>query len=80
MFIVAAAIFFRAKNQNMKLHLKDKIFKDDVFPKGIDYILNEVCALDPLKEKFLIDNLKKCYHDIFKDPANWFLLLKKYLV
>ena len=78
--IVAAATFFRAKNQNMNLHLKDKVFKDNYFTKGIDYILQEVCGLYSSKEKALIDNIKIFYYAIFEDSASWFSLLNKYLV
>jgi mannitol-1-phosphate 5-dehydrogenase len=48
---VVAALHFRAADENGELYPKDKTFVERVFPKGIDYILQEVCGLSPEYEQ-----------------------------
>jgi len=67
----AAAILFRGRDEKGELYEKDRIFAEEA-SRGIDYILKEICDLDPVGEKVLIDNIKEAYDFINTDPKNWF--------
>ncbi len=65
---VAAGMLFRAKDENGELFHKDHHFAEETYPLGIDYILREVCGLNPSfpQEAQLIDNIKKAYTLLLK--------------
>jgi len=65
----AAAMFFRAKDEKGNLYFKDKLFADEIYPRGIDYILKEVCGLDPVKDRSLFRKIKEAYHQIEANPS-----------
>ena len=67
----AAAMFFRARDERGSLYFKDKIFAEEMYPRGIDYILEHICSLDPRKDKALFQRIKETYHLIAADPKNW---------
>ncbi len=73
---VASALLFRGKDKDGKLYLTDEVFVKEIYPRGIDFILSEICKLDPIKEKDVIDTIKKIYGFIFKDPKNWYTTIK----
>ena len=67
----AAAIMFRGRDEKGELYEKDRIFAEEAL-RGIDYILKEICDLDPVGERVLIDDIKEAYEFINIDPKNWF--------
>jgi len=69
---VAAGMLFRAKDENGELFHKDQHFAEEIYPLGVDYILREVCGLNPsyAQGAQLIDNIKKAHK----------LLLKKFKI
>ena len=67
----AAAIFFRAKDEKGNLYEKDRGFAEEAYPRGIDYILREICGLDPEKEKDIIREIKEAYKMLIKDRKSW---------
>jgi len=67
----AAAMFFRAKDEKGSLYFKDKIFVEEIYPRGIDHILEHVCGLDPKRDKSLFQRIKEAYHLIEANPENW---------
>jgi mannitol-1-phosphate 5-dehydrogenase len=69
---VAAAMFFRGKDNEGNLYRQDRFFAEEVYPRGIDYIIEEVCGLDSAKEKDIIKQIKKAYTELIKTPRNWF--------
>ncbi len=69
---VAAAMLFRGKDEKGETHEKDRVFAIETYPRGIDFILKEVCGLDFKRERNLINNIKEAYEFIIKDPKNWF--------
>ncbi len=66
-----AAMFFRAKDENGNLYFKDKIFAEEIYPRGIDYILRRICGLDPEKDQLLFQRIKETYNLLVADPKNW---------
>ncbi len=59
----AAAMLFRAKGPDGQLFPEDQRFCQEVYPKGIDYVLETVCGLDPQspQDQPLIDAIKKAH-------------------
>lgn len=67
----AAAIFFRAKDEKGELYEKDRVFVEEVYPRGIDCILKEVCGLNLEKEKGIIQGIKEAYKLLVENPKSW---------
>lgn len=76
---IAAAMFFRGRDENGELFKEDRYFVDELYPKGIDYILEEICGLHPEidQENSLIEEIKKAYTFLYDNPGNWFLYLQQ---
>jgi mannitol-1-phosphate 5-dehydrogenase len=74
---VASATLFRAKDENGELYKKDQIFAGETYPRGIDYILGQICGLDFIKEKELVGSIKNAYVFLVRDPENWPLWLSR---
>jgi hypothetical protein len=72
---VAAAMLFRARDEEGRMHPKDEFFVREIYPRGMDFILREVCGLDPERERTLINNIKRAYRHVIKDSKNWFHLI-----
>ncbi len=72
---VAAATLFRKGNEEGKLYPRDEIFVKEIYPRGIDYILREICGLDFKKEKTIAGNIRRTYARIVKDPQNWVFIV-----
>lgn len=74
---VAAAMLFREKDEIGRLFKEDQRFVEELYPRGIDYVLKEVCGLNPniTQEKRLIDNIRETYESLSKNPQNWSSLL-----
>ncbi|MFQ6094968.1 MAG: mannitol-1-phosphate 5-dehydrogenase [Candidatus Bathyarchaeia archaeon] len=73
----AAATLFRGKDEKGELYKKDLIFVEEVYPRGIDYILREICGLDFEKERTLIQGIKEAYEFLVRDPRGWPLWLNR---
>jgi len=71
----AAAMFFRARDEKGNLYFKDKIFAEEIYPRGIDYILKHVCGLDPKKDHSLFQRIKETYRMIDADSKNWISII-----
>ncbi|MEM1582553.1 MAG: mannitol-1-phosphate 5-dehydrogenase [Candidatus Bathyarchaeia archaeon] len=74
---VAAAIQFRGKDENGKLYPADEFFLKEIYPRGIDFILKEICGLNPIKEKNIFDAIKKIHKFIVKDPKIWPIIVEQ---
>jgi len=74
---VAAAMLFRGKDEKGRLYPKDKVFAEEFYPHGLDYILTKICSLNLEEEKTIADNIRKFYRRIVKDPKNWFSILNQ---
>jgi len=72
----AAAMFFRATDEKGDLYFKDKIFVNEIYPLGIEYILEHICGLNPRKDRFLFQKIKKAYHLMDADPKRWVEIIK----
>jgi mannitol-1-phosphate 5-dehydrogenase len=48
-FTAAAACFFKLHDENNSMYERDEEFHHQIFPKGIDNILQTVCQLSPIK-------------------------------
>lgn len=68
----AAAVLFRGKDEHGQLYLKDAVFVKQVYPRGIDYVLKEVCGLRSENDKPIAEKIKRIYKTIINDPKNWF--------
>jgi len=68
----AAAMLFRGRDEDGSLYEKDQVFAEEIHPRGIDYLLKEICGLDPNEDRTTINNIKKAYDFIIKNPQNWF--------
>jgi len=75
----AAALLFRGKDENGKLYPTDEFFVKEIYPNGIDFILEKICGLNPVEEKNIIDVIKEKYELIIKDPEKWFTIVNKEL-
>jgi len=73
----AAAMLFRGRDEGGSLYDNDRVFVEQVCPHGIEYILKEVCGLDPQQDRTITDNIKKAYEFVIKDPHNWFSWLQQ---
>jgi len=67
----AAATLFRKGDERGRLYERDRIFAEKIYPKGIDYILKEICGLDAEKEKKLIVEIKKAFEFLVRNPKRW---------
>jgi mannitol-1-phosphate 5-dehydrogenase len=74
---VAAAMLFRGKDENGELFEEDRRFAVELYPRGIDYVLREVCGLNPdsAQEKRVMDNIRMTYKSLLKNPRGWGSLL-----
>jgi len=72
----ASAMLFRGTDEGGSLYENDRIFAEKVFPRGIEYVLKEVCGLDPQKDRTITDNIKEAYEFVTKNRHNWFFWLK----
>lgn len=77
---VAAAIHFRAGDEKGELYSKDEIFVKETYPRGIDYVLRQICGLDFVKEKRLVESIKDAYEFLVRDPNNWPLWLNRQIL
>ena len=68
---VAAAVLFRARGDKGRLYPRDKVFAEEIYPRGIDYILKEICGLSLEREKSIIDNIRRTYRLLVEHPHNW---------
>jgi mannitol-1-phosphate 5-dehydrogenase len=68
----AAATLFRAKDENGEMFEKDRVFAEQIYPRGIDFVIKEICGLDFEREKEIVDNIRDAYSFVIKDPKNWF--------
>ena len=59
----AAAMLFRAKGPDGQLSPEDQRFCQEVYPQGIDYLLETVCGLNPQspQDRPLTDAIKKAH-------------------
>lgn len=73
---IAAAMFFRAKDENGNLFSKDEIFVNTIYLKGIDHVLINTCGFSLEKEMPLIQGIKKTYSQLSKNIVNWTLILE----
>ena len=71
---VAAAILFRAKNEEGKLFSEDQKFAEKIYPQGIDYVLKNICNLDLKQEQEITSKIKEIYNKIVTKPENWIKL------
>jgi len=71
----AAAMLFRATDENGQLFPEDKRFVEEIYPKGLEHVLQNVCRLDPdtAEERTVMKNVKKTYEFLSQNPANSFL-------
>ncbi|MCI0512507.1 mannitol-1-phosphate 5-dehydrogenase [candidate division KSB1 bacterium] len=46
-FAAAAACFFQKTDENGQMYDRDQQFHDEIFPRGIEYILDQICQLSP---------------------------------
>ncbi|MCX8170765.1 MAG: mannitol-1-phosphate 5-dehydrogenase [Candidatus Bathyarchaeota archaeon] len=74
---VAAAILFRGKDENGKLYPSDEFFIREIYPRGVDYILEKICGLNAKKEKSIIDSIKKIYEIIVREPGEWYTIIDR---
>jgi len=63
------------RDEKGRLYDRDEVVKE-IYPHGIDYILTNVCGLDPEKERKLIKEIKDAYEFISKNPKEWLMRLK----
>jgi acetyl-CoA carboxylase alpha subunit len=68
----AAATLFRAKDENGEMFEKDRVFAEQIYQRGIDFVIKEICGLDFEREKEIVDNIRDAYSFVIKDPKNWF--------
>jgi len=73
----AAAMLFRGRDENGELYERDRFFVEQVWPRGVDYILREICGLDFEEEKSTIKRIMEAYRFIVKEPKNWFSWLRR---
>jgi len=57
---VAATFLFRGRDKNGKIYPADEFFMKEIYPRGIDFILREICGLDFSREKNIVNEIKKC--------------------
>jgi mannitol-1-phosphate 5-dehydrogenase len=73
----AAAMLFQAKDETGKLYPRDEVFAKEIYARGIDYVLKDICGLDLEREKNMVDYVKKTYGLIVENPQNWFRLVNE---
>jgi len=74
---IGAATLFRARDDDGNLYPADKVFSEEIYPQGIDYVLERVCGLDPQKEELLIRDIRRTHALLLRDPERWFSILKR---
>ena len=69
---VAAGMLFREKDENGVLFPKDQQFVEQTYPQGIDYVLREICGLNPEspQEANLMKNIKKAHQQLVQKGNN----------
>jgi mannitol-1-phosphate 5-dehydrogenase len=72
----AAAFLFRGKDENGNLYPSDDLFAKEIYPRGIDFILKEICRLDFDVEKEVVNLIKNSYQLIAEEPKKWFMKIK----
>jgi mannitol-1-phosphate 5-dehydrogenase len=77
---IAAGFFFRATDEKGELFPKDSKFHADKEMYGINFILDNVCGLDPEKDKTLMAKILEAYEFLCgaKSDSEKAQLLKKY--
>ncbi|HID95969.1 MAG TPA: mannitol-1-phosphate 5-dehydrogenase [Candidatus Latescibacteria bacterium] len=68
----AAAMLFRGKDRDGRLFKNDRRFAEEVYPRGIDHVLREICGLDPDKEqeRRLMESIKRAHQFLRRrDPT-----------
>ena len=68
---VAAAVLFRGRDDKGRLYPRDKVFAEEICPRGTDYVLKEICGLSLEREKSIADNIKRTYRLLVEQPHNW---------
>jgi mannitol-1-phosphate 5-dehydrogenase len=63
---VAAGMLFRGKDENGELYPQDKQFAEEIYPRGVDYVLKEVCGLNPNspQEAQVMVNIKMAHNHL----------------
>jgi mannitol-1-phosphate 5-dehydrogenase len=74
---VAAAFLFRGKDEKGRLYSTDEFFVKETYPRGIDFILEKICGLNPDKEKNIINAIKEKHKIIIKNPKNWHIIIEQ---
>ncbi|MEM2094420.1 MAG: hypothetical protein QXI32_03890, partial [Candidatus Bathyarchaeia archaeon] len=71
----AAAMLFRATDEHGRLFPEDKRFVDEIYPKGVDYVLQNVSKLEPSNaaEKRIMESIKRTHKHLIQNPTNSFL-------
>ena len=54
---IAAAMLFRAEDENGKLFYRDKIFINDIYSKGAEKVLTGVCKFDKVSDIKIIEKI-----------------------
>ncbi len=67
-FTAAAACFFKMRDENNLMYGRDEEFHNQIFSKGIDFILQKVCQLSPKKpiDQKVIGMIKQKYQRILE--------------
>jgi len=76
---IAAATLYRGRDEKGRLFEKDEFFAREIYPRGIDYIVTNVCGLDPEREQELIRGIKDAYEFISRNPREWLRWLKDHV-
>jgi mannitol-1-phosphate/altronate dehydrogenase len=64
--IIASAMLFSAKDENGKLFLRDEKFVNDIYSKGVEYVLTSVCKLDTVRDIEIINKIVT-YHNRIRE-------------
>jgi mannitol-1-phosphate 5-dehydrogenase len=74
---VAAALLFRGKDEKGRLYSTDEFFVKEIYPRGIDFILEKICGLNPDEERNIINAIKEKHKIIIKNPENWRIIIEQ---
>ncbi len=72
---VAAAMLFQGTSPQGRLYPADERFRNEIYPRGINYVLENVCGLSFENENNIINDIKKTHKDLAADPRIWFALV-----
>ncbi len=61
---LAAALLFRAEDENGKLFAKDEIFVKDFYSGGVEKVLTEICKIDKESDRAIIEKVKSIHNKI----------------